>query len=85
MTDKRPVLNKLLDPLCDPVPKSYKKIGGKQAKKVYYESEDAEYRSYKEAQYCKFVLKLPFLVLFGILFGRLLAAFIRLLIFNQLV
>lgn len=66
--DLRPTLNKLFDPICDPVPKSYKEVWGKDAKKVYYESESREHRWYKNAHYYQILFR----SLLGFEFGRFL-------------
>lgn len=69
--DWRPALNKLLDPIFDPIPKELKEKYGDEAYSYYYWFETSEYRRYKHYKYRVLILKLPFLALFGFLLGRL--------------
>lgn len=49
--DWRPALNKLFDPIFDPVPKSSKRRWGKEASEIYYGSESSSFRNWKHAKY----------------------------------
>ena len=72
--DWRPALNKLLDPIFDPIPKELKKRHGAEAYQFYYWLETSDYRRYKNTQYRKFLVKLPFLIGLGLLLGDLLGS-----------
>lgn len=54
--DWRPALNKLFDPIFDPVPKGSKERWGADASEIYYGSERSGFREWKNRQYRKYVL-----------------------------
>lgn len=58
--DWRPALNKLFDPIFDPVPKYSKELWGKDASEIYYGSESSSFRNWKHTKYREYVI--PYLL-----------------------